>query len=156
MLDEKDKGLECSSTDLYVEKELDLLACKEEARKLDFDFVRHSNLTIDVTNGTEMMTETNSTTETNNITETNMTEYSITDLCQIYKSCDEIISSTDGNTYQYSGKSYLYINIDSPVILTEIHRNKKCSLKSLQVMDIAWYRVTSYGCAMLSLSLIHI
>ena len=108
MLDETDKGLECSSTDLHVEKELDLLACKEEARKLDFDFVRHSNMTIDVNNGTEMgsnMTETKSTTETNNITETNMTEYSITDLCQIYKSCDETIPSTDGNTYQYSSKS---------------------------------------------------
>ena len=112
MLDETDKGLECSSTDLHVEKELDLLACKEEARKLDFNFVRLSNVTIDVTNGTEMsynMTETNSMTETNNITETNMTEYSITDLCQIYKSCDETIPSTDGNTYQYSSKSYMYI-----------------------------------------------
>ena len=112
MLDETDKGLECSSTDLHVEKELDLLACKEEARKLDFKFIRHSNLTVHVTNGTEMsynMTETKSTTETNNITETNMTEYSITDLCQIYRSCDEIIPSTDGNTYQYSGKSYVYI-----------------------------------------------
>ena len=112
MLDETDKGLECSITDLHVEKELDLLACKEEARKLDFKFIRHSNLTVHVTNGTEMsynMTETNSMTETNNITETNMTEYSITDLCQIYRSCDETIPSIDGNTYQYSGKSYVYI-----------------------------------------------
>ena len=119
MLDETDKGLECSITDLHVEKELDLLACKEEARKLDFKFIRHSNLTVHVTNGTEMsynMTETNNMTATNNITETNMTENWITELCQIYRSCDETIPSIDGNTYQYSGKSDVYIKIDSPVI----------------------------------------
>ena len=112
MLDETDNGVECSSTDLHVEKELNLLACKEEARKLDFNFIRHSNLTLDVTNGTEIshnMTEKNSMTETNNITETNMTENRITELCQIYRSCDETIPSIDGNTYQYSGKSYVYI-----------------------------------------------
>ena len=119
MLDETNNGVECSSTDLHVEKELDLLACKEEARKLDFKFIRHSNLTIAVTNETEFsynMTETKSITETNNITDANMTETSIQDFCQIYRSCDEIIPSTDGNTYQYSSKSYVYKKIDIPVI----------------------------------------
>ena len=112
--DETNNGVECSSTDLHVEKELGLLACKEEARKLDFRFIRHSNLTIAVTNGTELsynMTDTNSMAETNNITETNMTENSIQDFCQIYKSCDETIPSTNGNTYQYSSKSYVYMKI---------------------------------------------
>ena len=111
MLDETNNGVECSSTDLHVEQELDLLACKEEARKLDFKFIRHSNLTIYVTNGTELtynMTDTNSMTETN-MTLVNVTENSIKDFCQIYKSCEETIPSTDGNTYQYSSKSYMYI-----------------------------------------------
>ena len=119
LLDETNNGVECISTDLHVEKELDLLACKEEARKLDFKFIRHSNLTIAVTNGTELsynMTDTNSMAETNNITDANMTETSIQDFCQIYRSCDETIPSIDGDTYQYSGKSYVYIKIDSPVI----------------------------------------
>ena len=114
MLDETNNGVECISTDLHVEKELDLLACKEEARKLDFKFIRHSNLTMDVTNGTELsynITDTNSMAETDNITETNTTETSIIDLCQVYKSCDETIPSTNGNTYQYSSKSYVYMKI---------------------------------------------
>ena len=114
MLDETNNGVECSINDLHVEKELDLLACKEEARKLDFKFIRHSNLTMDVTNGTELsynITDTNSMAETNNITETNTTETSIIDLCQVYKSCDETIPSTNGNTYQYSSKSYVYKKI---------------------------------------------
>ena len=142
MLDEINNGVECSSTDLHVEKELDLLACKEEARKLSFKFIRHSNLTIAVTNGTELsynMTDTNSMAETNNITDANMTETSIQEFCQIYKSCDETIPSTDGNTYQYSSKSYVYKKIDIPFKLNriEIHKNRKCPFKSLQVMDIA-------------------
>ena len=119
MLDETNNGVECSSTDLHVEKELDLLACKEEARKLDFKFIRHSNLTIAVTNGTELsfnVTDTKSMAEKNNITDANMTETSIQEFCQIYRSCDEIIPSTDGNTYQYSSKSYVYKKIDIPVI----------------------------------------
>ena len=120
MLDETNNGVECISTDLHVEKELDLLACKEEARKLDFKFIRHSNSTIAVTNGTELrynMTDTNSMAETNNITDANMTETSMEDFCQIYRSCDETIPSTDGNTYQYSSKSYVYKKIDIPFIL---------------------------------------
>ena len=122
MLDEKNNSVECSSADLHVEKKLDLLACKEEARRLHFKFIRHSNLKSDVTNGTELtynMTDTNSMTETN-MTLANVTENSIKDFCQIYKSCDETIPSTDGNTYQYSSKSYVYKKIDIPVILIEL------------------------------------
>ena len=122
MLDETNNSVECSSADLHVEKKLDLLACKEEARRLHFKFIRHSNLKSDVTNGTELtynMTDTNSMTETN-MTLANVTENSIKDFCQIYKSCDETIPSTDGNTYQYSSKSYVYKKIDIPVILIEL------------------------------------
>ena len=112
MLDETNNGVECNSTDLRVEKKLDLLECKEEARKQDLKFIRYSKLTIDLTNGTEIsysITETNNVTETNNITETNLTENSINDVCQIYRSCDETIPYTDGNTYQYSSKSYVHM-----------------------------------------------
>ena len=106
MLDETNNGVECNSTDLHLEKKLDLLECKEEARKQDLKFIRYSKLTIDLTNGTEI---SYSITETNNITETNLTENSINDVCQIYRSCDETIPSTDGNTYQYSSKSYVHM-----------------------------------------------
>ena len=106
MLDETNNGVECNSTDLRVEKKLDLLECKEEARKQDLKFIRYSKLTIDLTNGTEI---SYSITETNNITETNLTENSINDVCQIYRSCDETIPYTDGNTYQYSSKSYVHM-----------------------------------------------
>ena len=108
MLDETNNGVECNSTNLHVEKKLDLLECKEEARKQDLKFIRYSKLTIDLTNGTEIsysITETNNVTETNNITETNLTENSINDVCQIYRSCDETIPSTDGNNYQYRSNS---------------------------------------------------
>ena len=112
MLDETNNGLECGITDLHVEKELDLMACKEEARKLDFKFIRHSNLTKDLTHGTGLsynMTEMNNRTETNNITQTNITENSITDFCQIYRSCDKTVPSTEGDTYEYSSKSHVSI-----------------------------------------------
>ena len=102
MLDETNNSVECSSADLHVEKKLDLLACKEEARRLHFKFIRHSNLKSDVTNGTEL---TYNMTKTNTITETNLTENSIKDLCQIYRSCDETVPSIEGNTYQYGRKS---------------------------------------------------
>ena len=52
MLDEIDNTLVCSNADLHVEKELDLLTCKDEARRLDFKFIRHKNLTTNATNGT--------------------------------------------------------------------------------------------------------
>ena len=108
MLDEIDNTLVCSNADLHVEKELDLLTCKDEARRLDFKFIRHSNLTTDATNGTELnynITETNMTER--NTTKTNTTENSIQDVCQIYRSCHETIPSTEGNTYQYSSKFYI-------------------------------------------------
>ena len=113
MLDEVNNMLVCSNADLHVEKELDLVACKDEARSLDFKFIRHSHLTADATNGTELnynITETNMA-ETNT-TKTNTTESSIQDVCQIYKSCHETIPSTEGNTYQYSSK--LYISLTDP------------------------------------------
>ena len=52
MLDEVNNMLVCSNADLHVEKELDLVACKHGARKLDFKFIRHKNLITDATNGT--------------------------------------------------------------------------------------------------------
>ena len=110
MLDEKNNSVECSSADLHVEKKLDLLTCKEEARRLHFKFIRHSNLKSDVTNGTEL---TYNMTKTNTITETNLTENSIKDLCQIYRSCDETVPSIEGNTYQYGRKSPMCTKSDS-------------------------------------------
>ena len=105
MLDEANNMLVCNNADLHVEKELDLRSCKDEARRLDFKFIRHSNLTTHATNGTGLnynIAETNMT-ETNT-TKMNTTESSIQDVCQIYKSCHETIPSTGGNTYQYSSK----------------------------------------------------
>ena len=110
MLDEIDNTLVCSNADLHVEKELDLLTCKDEARRLDFKFIRHSHLTTDATNGTELnynITETN-------MTETNTTESSFQDFCQIYRSCHETIPSTEGNTYQYSSKFYIILTDPQP------------------------------------------
>ena len=102
MLDETNNSVECGNADLHVEKKLDLLACKEEARKLHFKFIRHSNSKADVTNGTEL---TYNMTETNTTSGTNLTENSINNLCQIYRSCDETVPSVEGNTYQFTRKS---------------------------------------------------
>ena len=115
MLDEVNNMLVCSNADLHVEKELDLVTCKDEARRLDFEFIRHSKLTTDATNGTELnynITETNMT-ETNT-KKTNTTESYIKDVCQIYRSCHETIPSTEGNTYQYSSKFYIFLTDPQP------------------------------------------
>ena len=106
MLDEVNNMLVCSNADLHLEKELDLLTCKDEARRLDFKFIRHSNLITDATNGTEL---NYNSTETNT-TKTNTTRNSIQDLCQIYRSCQETIPSKEGNTYQYSSKFYVSLS----------------------------------------------
>ena len=103
MLDEVNNMLVCSNADLQVEKELDLVTCKDEARRLDFKFIRHSNLTTHATNGTELNYNIKGT----NMTETNKSESSFQDFCQIYKSCDETFPTTEGNTYQYSSKFYI-------------------------------------------------
>lgn len=95
--------LACSNADLHVEEELDLLTCKDEARRLGFKFIRHSNLTTNATNQTELNYNIKGT----NMTETDTSESSFQDFCQIYKSCDETIPTTEGNTYQYSSKFYI-------------------------------------------------